>query len=370
MKSKLLIYLLIFLLTTCFDSIFNTRWLYAMQNYTIFAGGVLFPLSGIFFFSIPLFYLKKQGKITLSNTSDIVSHKELFIIAFFDSTNSILQSIATPYLTVVSMSIFNRLSLIGIPIASYFILHKKYLPNHYLGIFLTIYGICISFIPQFLKHENIMNAWILLFILGIIPAIASFIYKERVLKKQPDIWWFNTWICIYQLFIGMGFLPFNILISNSNTSFGKQIEYGFVCQFAGKNLQENDHCEHAFIWFLLFNILVTVMNTLMLIIIRDGSSVLFVITNTLKTPITSFLGSFKVIAGHNRGKLTIADFFAFIILIVGSFVYNWNEEVTTPNIIFENYSDSSNEKYRALEEEEESNQNPTDIKLNLSLDKN
>lgn len=354
MKTKLLLYLLLFIATTCFDNIINVRWLSAMNNYTIFASAILFPLSGILFFSIPTLYLKTKGKISYENTFKLVSHKDLIIIAFFDSTNSVLQSIATPYLPIVAMSIYNRLILIGIPIASFFYLGKRYLPNHYLGIFLTLYGILIAFMPNFLNHESLGNGWAGLYILGIVPAIFSFLYKEKKLRGNPEIWWFNAWVCIYQLIIGILLLPFNILITK-NTSFsdfGKQITDGFVCQFTGKNMQENDNCQYALIWFLLFNILVTFINVLMFIIIRDGSSVLFVITNTVKTPITSFLGSFKVLAGKNTSKLTLADLFAFIMLIVGSLVYNWKEEIqTSQNQISEDYinlEDENNEDSKSL----------------------
>ena len=349
MKPKLLFYLILFLTTTCFDNIINVRWLSAMQNYTLFAGAVLFPLSGILFFSIPMIYLKKTGKITYENTFKLVSHKDLLIIAFFDSTNSILQSIATPYLPVISMSIYNRLTLIGIPFISFFYLSKRYLPSHYLGIFLTLYGILISFMPNFLNHESMGDGWALIYILGVFPAICSFVYKEKKLKGSPEIWWFNTWVCIYQLLIGTLMLPFNILLTKTSSfsKFGKEIGYGFACQFAGKNMQDGDNCQYALIWFLLFNVLVTFLNVLMFIIIREGSSVLFVITNTVKTPITSFLGSFKVLAGKNTSKLTIADFFAFIMLIIGSLVYSWNDELSNN---FEEYIEvQGDEKAIALD---------------------
>ena len=332
MNSKLLVYLILFLIITCFDNVINVRWIDSVNNYTLFAGAILFPLSGVAFFAIPMFFLKYKGEIHPHNTTEILSHKDLIIIALCDSLNSVLQSIATPYLSVLTMTVFNRLSLVGIPIASKFILGKRYLPSHYLGIFLTMFGISITFIPSVIKHEQVANVWLLMYILGIIPAIASFIYKEKRLEKQPEIWWFNTWVCFYQLIIGVLLLPFNILLTSTHSDmnfikFGKQIGDGFVCQFAGKNMEDGDNCEYALWWFLLFSLLTTFMNTLMLIIIRDGSSVLFVITNTLKTPITSFLGSFKVLAGKNTSSINIADGYAFVMLIVSSIVYNWNEEV-------------------------------------------
>lgn len=367
METKLLIYLLLFLSTTCFDNIFNARWLDTMQNYTIFAGGILFPLSGVFFFSIPMFYLKYKGKISNSNSIDIVSKKDLIIIALFDSLNSILQSIPTPYLSVVSMTVFNRLSLVGIPIVSRIFLDTKYFPNHYLGIFLTLYGISLTFIPEILNHKEIGNWWLCIYILGIFPAIASFIYKEKKLKNNPDIWWFNTWVCFYQFFIGIMLLPFNILITSAQDknasfkNFGKQIGNGFVCQFAGKNMQKNDNCQYAFFWFLIFNILTTIMNSLMLIIIRDGSSVVFVLTNTLKTPITAFLGSFKSLAGKNTAQLNITHLYSFILLILSSVVYNWKSEIKQSNINY-NFEEYEGLDYKKLKDEEKNK--PIDIILN------
>jgi len=322
-----------------------------MQNYTIFAGAILFPLSGILFFAIPTIYLIKTGKINQYNSTNIVSRKDLFIIALFDSLRSIIQSIPTPYLTIISMNIFNKLSLIGIPIASYFFLNTRYLPNHFLGIFLTMYGITITFIPNFIQHQSIGNGWLALYILGIIPDVCSFIYKEKKLKQRPNIWWFNTWVCIYQLFIGILLLPLNILIF-SVRDFPKQIGYGFMCQFVGKNMQEGDDCKYAFLWLIIFSILSTIMNTIMLMIIRDGSSVLFVIINTLKTPITSYLGSFKVLAGKNVSKINITDIFSFIILLVGSIVYNWKNEIKENDDIINNLrNDLSEFEYQESEKE-------------------
>ena len=338
MERKLLIYLIIFLSTTCLDNVINVRWTDSMKNYTVFTGGVLFPLSGIFFFAIPMFYLKYLGKITQNNTWDIVSHKDLIIVAFFDSLNSIMQSVPTPHLSIVSLTVFNRLSLVGIPIASYFFLKTRYHSSHILGIFLTIFSISITFIPEILHHKEIGNKWLALYIAGIIPAICSFVYKEKRLKNNVEIWWFNTWICLYQLLIGFLLLPLNILTDKSSTfkNFGKQIGYGFVCQFTGKNMQDGDNCQYSWIWFLLFSVLTTIMNTIMLIIIRDGSSVLFVITNTVKTPITAFLGSIKSLAGPGYKKINISHIYAFILLIISSVVYNWENEIKN-QVPFEKY---------------------------------
>ena len=281
--------------------------------------------------SIPLIFLTFTNDIYPENKTNLVSRKDLIIIALCDALGSIIQGIPTPYLPVVTISIFNRLSLVFLLPLSKMYLGKKYSPNHYLGVFLTLYSVFLSFIPKTLKGETIGNWWLLLYIVGIIPGVCSFVYKEKRLQGSPDIWWFNTWVSVYQLGWGLLFLPFNALIKKvSFKRFWKEIGYGFVCQFAGKNMLDDDNCKDSLLWFFLFNFLCTVMNALMLVIIREGSSVLFVIINTVKTPITAFLGSIRGLAGNNTKKLTIVDLFVFIGLILSSIVYNWQEEDEEP----------------------------------------
>ena len=336
MKKKLLVILIIFISITCFDMVFLVRWLDSLKNYEIFANGILFPLSGLLFTSIPLLFLTYTNDIYPENTTDLVSTKDLIIIGLCDGLGSIIQGIPTPYLPVVTISIFNRLSLVFLLPLSKIYLGKKYSPNHYLGVFLTLYSVFLSFIPKVLDNKTVGNWWLLLYIVGIIPGVCSFIYKEKRLRGDPDIWWFNTWVSIYQLGWGLLFLPFQALLNKVTfMGFWKQIGYGFVCQFAGKNMLEGDNCQYGLLWFFLFNFLCTIMNALMLVIIREGSSVLFIIINTVKTPITAFLGSFKALAGNNVKKLTIVDLFVFIGLIMSSIVYNWKEEEEEPEQLFQ-----------------------------------
>ena len=56
--------------------------------------------------------------------------------------------------------------------------------SHYLGIFLTLYGISVSFIPNFMDSSIKINVcWMLLYMSSIIPGGASYIYKEKKLKE-------------------------------------------------------------------------------------------------------------------------------------------------------------------------------------------
>ena len=202
--------------------------------------------------------------------------------------------------------------------------------SHYLGIFLTLYGISVSFIPNFMDSSIKINVcWMLLYMSSIIPGGASYIYKEKKLKEiQVNIWWMNTNICLYQVIIGIFFLPFTIISSKELTfsNFGTHFGQSLKCQFAGLNSIPGDACEDALLWFMLFNVISTINNILMFLILKEGSAVLFIIIKSLKTPITSYLGSFPQLAGISASPVTIADWYAFVMLIVASIVYYYNTE--------------------------------------------
>jgi hypothetical protein len=167
---------------------------------------------------------------------------------------------------------------------------------------------------------------------SIIPGTASYVYKEKRLKEvNVSVWWMNSWICLYQLLIGFLFLPITILSSHTLTfsNFPQHMSDAFKCQFAGINSNPGDDCQDALLWFMLFNFISTISNILMFLIIQEGSAVLFIIIRTLKTPITSYLASFPQLAGMSASPVTVADWYAFVMLIVASLVYYYNDEQDT-----------------------------------------
>lgn len=327
--GKLTLYLILLLLFTSVDYLLNVRWINSMKNYTIISGSILFPLFGLIFFLIPTIYLYITKKLDV-NENNKVTNKDILAIGLFDGLQALLSTIPIPYLNIVVMSIVDKINLPLVALSSYIFLKRRYYPSHYLGIFLTLYGISVSFIPNFMKNDIILSVgWMFIYISSIIPGTASYVYKEKRLKEvNVSVWWMNTWICVYQLIIGFLFLPLVILTNNSLTftEFPKHMSEAFQCQFAGINSNPGDNCEYAFLWFILFNIISTFSNILMFLIIQEGSAVLFIIVRTLKTPITSYLASYPQLAGISSSPVTVADWYAFIMLIVASFVYYYKKE--------------------------------------------
>ena len=329
MSGKLSFYLSLLLIFTSIDYILNVRWINSMSNYTVISGAILFPLFGLIFFLIPTLYLHYTGKLNMVENNK-VTKRDLIIIASFDGINAILGTIPVPYLSVVIMAIVDKINLPVVALSSYIFLKRRYKMSHYLGIFLTLYGISVSFIPNFMDSSIKINVcWMLLYMSSIIPGGASYIYKEKKLKEiQVNIWWMNTNICLYQVIIGIFFLPFTIISSKELTfsNFGTHFGQSLKCQFAGLNSIPGDACEGSLLWFMLFNVISTINNILMFLILKEGSAVLFIIIKSLKTPITSYLGSFPQLAGISASPVTIADWYAFVMLIVASIVYYYNTE--------------------------------------------
>jgi uncharacterized membrane protein len=327
--GKLTLYLILLLSFTSIDYLLNVRWINSMNNYTIISGSILFPLFGLIFFFIPTFYLHLTNKLDMTENNK-VSRKDMIAIASFDGLNALLATIPIPYLSIVIMSIVDKVNLPLVALASFIFLGRRYYPSHYLGIFLTLYGILVSFIPNFMEHDISLHiGWMFIYMSSIIPGTASYVYKEKKLKEvNVSVWWMNSWICLYQLFIGFLFLPITILSSHTLTfsNFPKHMSDAFKCQFAGINSNPGDECQDAFLWFMLFNFISTFSNILMFLIIQEGSAVLFIIIRTLKTPITSYLASFPQLAGISASPVTVADWYAFVMLIVASLVYYYKDE--------------------------------------------
>ena len=327
--GKLTVYLILLLSCTSIDYLLNVRWINSMKNYTVISGSILFPLFGLIFFYIPTLYLHLINKLDMTENNK-VSRKDMIAIASFDGLNALLATIPIPYLSVVIMSIVDKVNLPLVALSSFIFLGRRYYPSHYLGIFLTLYGILVSFIPNFMDNDIKLHfGWMFVYISSIIPGTASYIYKEKRLKEvDVSVWWMNSWICFYQLIIGFLFLPITILSSHtlSFSNFPQHMSEAFKCQFAGINSNPGDECQDAFLWFMLFNFISTISNILMFLIIQEGSAVLFIIIRTLKTPITSYLASFPQLAGISASPVTVADWYAFVMLIVASLVYYYKDE--------------------------------------------
>ena len=167
-QLKLTGYAILLITLTSFDYILYIRWIQTMKNYKWYAGSIIFPLVGCVFFWLPVWYQKFVQKNSFQ-TELKFSQRKLFAIGSFDSLNSILGTYATPYLSVLLMTILDKITLPLTMLVSIGYLGRQYLPIHYLGAGVTLYGVGVSFIPNFDKGDQIKNGtWLTIYVLSLI----------------------------------------------------------------------------------------------------------------------------------------------------------------------------------------------------------
>lgn len=327
-QLRLVGYAALLILLTSGDYILYIRWVHTMRNYRWYAGSIIFPLFGTLFFWTPVWFNRFVRGKTYQVEADF-SQRKLFMIGSFDSLNSILGTYATPYLSVLLMTILDKLTLPLTMVMSILYLGREYRSTHYLGAFLTLYGVGVSFIPNFDNGSQIKNsAWLAIYILSLLPAVASYCYKELHLKTVDlDIWWMNAWISVWQIIFGIFTVPVVFLSAPvgegiTSNQFGAYLQNATLCQFANQDSQPDDVCQHSFWYFVAYQAVSTLCNVIMFVIIREESSVVYQVINTLKMPITAWLGASVYLVGNQAQAIGPADIFSFLGICLGVAVYN------------------------------------------------
>jgi hypothetical protein len=183
---------------------------------------------------------------------------------------------------------------------------------------------------------------------SLVPGVVSYIIKEIYLTqhKNADSWYMNTIISIYQVIIGICSLallklPIPALYVDN---MGKYIGDSLSCQLFGYG----STCKYSLLYLLTFQVFGTIANILMFQIIRKGSSVTFIMINTIKTPITALMGFFliyfRVITYTKEQKFVITwlDIVSLILIIIGAIQYTSSKEKTNADTVI-------NEDYKLLE---------------------
>ncbi|DBA04008.1 TPA: hypothetical protein N0F65_009355 [Lagenidium giganteum] len=238
-------------------------------------------------------------------------------------------------------NVLNQLNLPFNMVLAFFFLSARFKRGHILGSLLVLYGGLVNMIPIFTGAESSnmpdpTPGWITLYIVSLIPAAASNVYKEIGLKDVDlDIWYANAWISFYQLILGALTL-WTVRIKAfcdppiAWSEFPGYLEKAHQC-FLGQPVEFNGQIQpcdsgvfQVFMVFIIFNM---IYNQLMLYIFKEGSSVLFVVSSAVCLPLTDLLYMIPMLTGTMAGqKFTIYDGFALFVLVVGLLVYHSEKE--------------------------------------------
>lgn len=335
MNPALVSAILAYLIITPIDAVLYLQWINSMSNYKWIAGGIIYPFFGLLFFAVPTLY-----KIFIKDINTNCPKNDLAKIGLMDSLGSIMAALSIPFISIMLNVVTSKLVLPMTMFASYFLLKKKYLWTHYAGVTITIFGVFAAAIPKMVMgNENTNPGAMIVFICSLIPGVASFIIKEMYLKENPnsDSWYMNTIISVFQVGVGLITLPLVMLplpgLGVNPTHFGSYISNSLNCQFGGTNLMDGDDCKFSFVYLLAFQLFGTIANILMFAIIREGSAVIFIMINTLKTPITALMGYFLIyynVIKFTEGEsfvITWLDILSLTFVMIGSIFYALNKEV-------------------------------------------
>lgn len=268
-------------------------------------------------------------------------HYKFVLMALFDTLFNFLSAFPTPHIGGNLANVLNQATLPFNMIMSLVFLETKYRRCHILGGILVLYGALVDMIPV-LRGEESDNMpdptffWILLYVLAMVPAAASNVYKEIGLKDVDlDIWYANAWISFYQLLWGIltiwtirikAFcdppIPwsglFDYVVNATNCFFGSPVTVNNELQLCDAGVL------NIFLVFIVFNMM---YNQLMLYIFKEGSSVLFVVSSAVCLPLTDVLYMVPFLSGPSaQQQFTIFDGFSLFVLVMGLLVYHSEKE--------------------------------------------
>lgn len=339
-ESKLAVALVLLILARCVDRVLYTRITYDYVAFLWYFSNVITPIAFVVT-SWPIVWYKMYFTDEITPEMRTFPHYKFLIMALLDTLYNMLGAFPTPHIGGNLANVLNQLNLPFNMVLSYMFLSTRFKRGHILGSILVLYGGLVVMIPIMtgMESANMPDptvGWISLYIVSLIPAAASNVYKEIGLKDVDlDIWYANAWVSFYQLLLGVASIWTIRIKAFSDppvpwSDFTSYVAKAHQC-FLGEAVEFNGHqlaCDagtfHVFLVYIVFNM---VYNQLMLYIFKEGSSVLFVVSSAVCLPLTDLLYMIPFLTGEFAGqKFTIYDGFALFVLVMGLLVYHSEKE--------------------------------------------
>ncbi|KAG2790522.1 hypothetical protein JG687_00000282 [Phytophthora cactorum] len=339
-ESKLAVALCLLIMARCVDRVLYTRITYDYTEFLWYFTNVILPIAFLVS-SAPVVAYKIYFTDDITQEMREFPHYKYMLMALFDTLYNLLGAFPTPHIGGNMANVLSQLNLPFNMLLSYMFLQTRFKRGHILGSILVLYGGMVNLIPALTGQENANTrdpsvGWITLFIVSLVPAAASNVYKEIGLKDVDlDIWYANIWISFYQLIIGCATIwtvrikafsdppvpwaDFPSYVWKAHECFiGNEVELN------GKDLPCDSGVLAVFLVFIVFN---TMYNQLMLYIFKEGSSVLFVVSSAVGLPLTDLLYMIPLLTGKAASQaFTIYDGFSLFVLVMGLLVYHSEKE--------------------------------------------
>ncbi|KAI9989692.1 hypothetical protein PInf_019977 [Phytophthora infestans] len=335
-ESKLAVALCLLIMARCVDRVLYTRITYDYTEFLWYFTNVILPVAFLVS-SAPVVAYKIYFTDDITPEMREFPHYKYMLMALFDTLYNLLGAFPTPHIGGNMANVLNQLNLPFNMVLSYMFLQTRFKRGHILGSILVLYGGMVNLIPALTGQDNANTpdpsiGWISLYIVSLVPAAASNVYKEIGLKDVDlDIWYANIWISFYQLIIGFATIWTSVQRSPVPwAGFPSYLWKAHECfignevELNGKDLPCDSGVLAVFLVFIVFN---TIYNQLMLYIFKEGSSVLFVVSSAVGLPLTDLLYMIPLLTGKAASQaFTIYDGFSLFVLVMGLLVYHSEKE--------------------------------------------
>ena len=318
------------------DSIITLQLLNSMLNYRYIYSSVICPIINLLAFSLILLWFKYKAPLEEKNKN--IKQINIFILAFFEFSELLLAVVAIPNISYLIVLILGKLVLVFTMVSNFFYLQRRYLINHYLGVSIILIGVFLNINNKISKSEtNIL--YLIIYICSIGINAFKYTFKEKFIKKNKDlnIYWLSFYISIWQLLLGIIFIPLIFIPINGlniqTNNFLNYIKDSFQCSFLGINNENDKNCKYSLLWLFLTEIISLYIVYIVFIIVKKGSSVLCSIQNLLTIPTKALLSYFcftyNIISVTNSQKFIFEtyDYISLLLVFIGTLVYLMKQEI-------------------------------------------
>lgn len=302
-----------------------------LNNYNWFIMIIITPFIALFYcLLITSFYIYKK-KITSQLLINEIKNKYIYIISLIETITALLATIIFVKLSILYIILISNMSLIIRVILNYFILKKKYVYTHYIGLFCIIAGSLIILLNNITNSSDNINIIILTIVLNFCHIIQSII-EEKIIKQYSiyEMWCFWVSFYFYQFINGLLVFPIFINIKSINdiTPF---LYKAINCQFFGNNSDINDNCNFAYLWFILYIFNGIMVDVIVLIIYKNKSNIFSELLKSVINPLIMCFGylfvKFNIISKNNDYEINIEKIIGFILSCIGLLLYNIKKEI-------------------------------------------
>lgn len=224
-------------------------------------------------------------------------------------------------------------------------LNRVFSKRHFIGAVMVLLGVILCLINVMQGGPGQSDArWTVVFAISCLPLALGGCLKEWVLTQPRfdcDAHQLNAWVAVFQFFFGICLVPLGIWIQNRDMDETSQVPsdeimtnflYGFKCGFLGINSYDpltglpaygKEDCASAVISTWMYIGMVCAFNMLMLIVIDEGSAVLFFVANGVIIPVVSVASASPLYSRLNlpRDTYTPWQFIGLTFTVAGCFYF-------------------------------------------------